>query len=239
MPGRAEVASPAQAQAAADQASELAAQEADERVELASVTADRQRLARRRAPDWLAFAIDARATVRQEIFARALAEALDSRQTALVSDIARCEAQRRTLAAQATETFLLAPVEGPILVSFGGVAADGQRSKGLEIAAAAGAPVLSPAAGVVDYAGNPAGDGEVVILRTASGDHLVVSGLGESTVTRGQALIGGAQIGDMPKGPAAHPRLYVERLRGRELRAVDPAPFIARRDAGAQATGAK
>jgi septal ring factor EnvC (AmiA/AmiB activator) len=99
------------------------------------------------------------------------------------------------------------------------------RSGGLLFGAYHGAKLSSPAASMVFFAGDLGGAAEVVILKTADGDHLVLSGLGALVVARGQSLAAGAPIGQMPAAANAHPRLYFEMRHGPTP--VDPGPFIA------------
>ena len=61
------------------------------------------------------------------------------------------------------------PVSGDIVAPFGGHLTAGAPSRGLEFAAEPFAPVTSPGAGVVDYAGPLDGWGKVVILRGGVG----------------------------------------------------------------------
>ncbi len=113
---------------------------------------------------------------------------------------------------------------GPILVAFGAQSPVGVRSSGLEIGTEPGAVVISPTNGQIDFAGELTGEGLLLIVRTAGGDHLVLSGLGTLAVDRGQEVAAGAKVGEMPAGPGARPRLYFELRRG--LTPVDPAPFL-------------
>jgi septal ring factor EnvC (AmiA/AmiB activator) len=214
----------ASARAAADRLTMLAGQEAADRAELTRILVSLEFLDRRRPPDILWWPSDARQAVRDDILAGSLKDELTERERVLAAEIPRLEAERQTLA-ESAPSMLSAPVAGPVLIGFGAASAEGVRSRGLEIGADPGARVTSPAAAIVDFARDLEGAGEVVILKTADGDHLVLSGLGALVVTRGQSLAAGAPIGQMPAAANAHPRLYFEMRRG--LTPVDPGPFIA------------
>ncbi|MBV9996096.1 MAG: peptidoglycan DD-metalloendopeptidase family protein [Caulobacteraceae bacterium] len=120
---------------------------------------------------------------------------------------------------------LLAPADGALAVGFGGQLANGLKAEGFAYRTGAGAPVRSPTAAVVDYAGPLNGWGQVVILRAAGDCHIVLSGLGKVTVTSGQQVAGGFPLGAMPATGHRAPELYFEvRLAGQP---VDPALLMA------------
>jgi len=127
-------------------------------------------------------------------------------------------------APEAPPTHLSPPVAGRRTAGFDGRLADGLKSHGLAYVADAGAPVASPAAAVVDYAGPLNGWGQVVILRASGGCHMVLSGLGKLTVRAGQSVAAGQVVGTMPKDGQSIRELYFEvRLRGVP---VDPARLL-------------
>jgi murein DD-endopeptidase MepM/ murein hydrolase activator NlpD len=113
------------------------------------------------------------------------------------------------------------PVKGRILARFG-PAAGGTHNDGINIAAAAGTPVLAAEDGVVAYAGNELrGFGNLILLKHPNGwmsayAHcealLVKKG---ARVRRGQTI---ARVG--ATGAATEPQLHFELRRG--TRALDP-----------------
>ena len=120
---------------------------------------------------------------------------------------------RRAMEAQAASpapSQILPPVDAPLAARFGGVLASRLRAEGLAWRTSPGAPVRSPAAGVVAYVGPVNGWGEVVILRAGGGCHMVLSGLGKVTETEGQSVAAGAPLGSMPPGGQTPPELYLE-----------------------------
>ena len=111
---------------------------------------------------------------------------------------------------QPAPTSLAPPTSGPVAVRFCGRLASGLKADGLAWRTAAGAPVESPTAAVVAYAGPLNGWGEVVILRAGGGCHMVLSGLGKVTVTEGQSVAVAFPVGTMPTDGHAPPELYFE-----------------------------
>jgi septal ring factor EnvC (AmiA/AmiB activator) len=117
------------------------------------------------------------------------------------------------------------PVAGTIAARFGGKLDSGLRADGLAWRTDPGAPVQSPAAAVVAYAGPLNGWGQVVILRASGGCHMVISGLGKVTVTAGQTVAAAFPLGTMPTDGHTQPELYFEvRLNSGP---VDPARLMA------------
>jgi len=122
-------------------------------------------------------------------------------------------------------TALLAPADGRLATRFGGRLDNGQRAEGMAWRTAAGAPVRSPAAAVVAYAGPLNGWGQVVILRAGGGCHMVLSGLGKVTVAAGQSVAAAFPVGAMPADGQSPPELYLEvRMAGGP---IDPARLMA------------
>jgi septal ring factor EnvC (AmiA/AmiB activator) len=121
-------------------------------------------------------------------------------------------------------TALVAPADGRLAVRYGGRLDNGLLAQGIAYRTSAGAPVRSPAAGVVAYAGPLNGWGQVVILRAGGGCHMVLSGLGRVTVAVGQSVAAGFPVGDMPSDGQSQPELYLEvRLAGGP---IDPAKLM-------------
>jgi murein hydrolase activator len=120
------------------------------------------------------------------------------------------------------ETFA-PPVAGPPVRTFGAPEPTGARSEGWTWQAAAGATVMAPAEGVVDYAGPLKGWGAVVVLRLGGAYHVVLAGLDQVDVQPGHLVKTGEPVGRM--GPAGQSTaLYFEvRKNGAP---VDPAPWL-------------
>ncbi len=121
---------------------------------------------------------------------------------------------------------LLAPVSGTVTTAFGRRGPDGTPSHGLWYSARPGAPVTSPVAGLVDYAGRLAGWGQVLIIRGPGGCHMILSGLGAVSAVRGAQVWAGEKVGLTSDGGAGPSGLYFEYRPG--AKPSDPAPLIAR-----------
>jgi septal ring factor EnvC (AmiA/AmiB activator) len=169
---------------------------------------------------------------------RALEQQLRSDAKAADEDVRRLAARARSLGelvtaldAQASAagtatgapTHFTAPSAGPVARLFGQAGADPLRAKGWTWTTEPNAPVLSPAAAHVDYAGPLKDWGLVLILKT--GDlHLVVAGLAVLDVDTGQMVAAGEPIGRVGPGPE-RPEVYLEVRRG--TAPVDPARWFA------------
>jgi murein hydrolase activator len=124
---------------------------------------------------------------------------------------------------------LLAPVAGVPIRRFGDLAPDGRRSEGWDWRTPAGGQVASPAAGVVEYAGPLEGWGSVLILRLGGDYHLVLGGLEQVLVARGQSVAASQPLGRMANAKnlgvgSAAPDLHMELRRKGDP--VDPARFM-------------
>lgn len=105
---------------------------------------------------------------------------------------------------------LLVPVQGPVLKSFGQPLSIGGKSNGLTLGSAPGAQVMSPDAASVQYVGPVKGWGQIVILRLAGGYHVVLAGVGRTSVAVGQSVAAGDVVGWMPDGRQSPSELYLE-----------------------------
>jgi septal ring factor EnvC (AmiA/AmiB activator) len=115
---------------------------------------------------------------------------------------------------------LIEPVQGRLAARFGQTAAKGGRQEGFTWVSTPGAPVLAPAAGIVEYAGPLKDYGVILILRTGGAYHLVLTGLGAVDAVPGRTVAAGEPIGRMAEDAGPRPSLYLEVRRGGEP--VDP-----------------
>ena len=122
-------------------------------------------------------------------------------------------------------TRLSAPVSGAPVVRFGETRAGRARSQGWSWGVAAGAPVVAPAAGVVEYAGPLKSWKLVVVLRLDGGWRVVVAGLGRVLAPIGATVRAGERLGEAAAGPA--PEVHLELRRGVET--IDPGPLMSPR----------
>jgi murein DD-endopeptidase MepM/ murein hydrolase activator NlpD len=126
--------------------------------------------------------------------------------------------------AAATGATLLWPAQGQIVAEF--QPNGSPRNDGINIAVAAGTPVMAAMEGTVAYAGNElAGFGNLVLIRHSNGwvtayahnEELLVSR--GDTVTRGQVIARAGQTGNV-----SQPQVHFELRQGTQ--AVDPMPYL-------------
>lgn len=97
------------------------------------------------------------------------------------------------------------------------------QAPGMSFLAPSAAQVVAPVDSRVLFAGPYHKNGQVLILRTASGYDLVLAGLGRVDVRAGNQLLAGEPVGRMPRN-GAEERLYFElRQNGK---GVNPAPWL-------------
>lgn len=103
------------------------------------------------------------------------------------------------------------PAEGEIVGRFG-ASATGQRNDGINIAGAAGAPVLAAAAGEVAYTGNSIpGFGNLVLIRHPGGWVTAYGHLQSASVSMRQTVTQGQTIGSVGMtGNVTSPQLHFE-----------------------------
>ena len=115
---------------------------------------------------------------------------------------------------------LIEPVQGRLAARFGEAAFPGAPTAGFTWRTSPGAPVLAPAAGIVEYAGPLKDYGVILILRTGGAYHLVLTGLGAAEAVVGTTVAAGEPVGRMGEDAQAGPSLYLEMRKGGEP--VDP-----------------
>jgi septal ring factor EnvC (AmiA/AmiB activator) len=113
------------------------------------------------------------------------------------------------------------PVVGEVVRGFASPG-EGGPARGVTLAAAPGARVVAPCAGLVAFAAPFRSYGRLVILECAPGQHLVLGGMERLDVQAGQRLRAGEPLGVL--GAAPRPTLYVELRRRGEP--VDPRPVL-------------
>ena len=163
-----------------------------------------------------------RATAEQE--AKALASrALDLRE--LIQQLQRARKGKHTGHPAAPMALVAAgsaraPVPGDIIRTYGAVDAVGNHSRGIAMATTANALVVAPRSGQIVFAGLFRSYGQVVIIEIAEGQHILLTGLGNITVSENEAVRAGEPVGRMPEATS---QLYLETRENGEP--VDPATF--------------
>jgi septal ring factor EnvC (AmiA/AmiB activator) len=126
------------------------------------------------------------------------------------------------------------PVNGVKIKDFGAPDGLGGSEKGLSIATRAGAQVTSPADGWVVYAGPFRSYGQLLILNTGGGYHILLAGMERISVDLGQFVLTGEPVAVMGSGShiaailatgSSQPVLYVEFRK--DGIPVDPGPWWA------------
>ncbi|MGI9479292.1 MAG: murein hydrolase activator EnvC family protein [Hyphomicrobiaceae bacterium] len=120
------------------------------------------------------------------------------------------------------------PAAGSIETHFGEPVKFGGRSKGIKIKTRHGAQITSPADGWVVYAGKFRTYGQIVIIKTGKGYHVLLAGLSRIDVQSGQFVLAAEPVGTMKSAPGARsgansPRLYVEFRK--DGRPINPRPW--------------
>jgi Peptidase family M23 len=104
------------------------------------------------------------------------------------------------------------PADGPVLRLFalGDDPYAGGQHRGVDVAGPTGAPVRSPASGVVTFAGTVPGGGRALTVRTSDGYSVTLVHLGKILVERGALVAEGEPVGAIgPTGDAEHLEPYV------------------------------
>jgi murein hydrolase activator len=126
------------------------------------------------------------------------------------------------------------PVNGIRIRQFGEPDRLGGTEKGLSIASRPGAQVTAPCDGSVVYAGAFRSYGQLLILDTGGGYHVVLAGMERISVDPGQFVVTGEPVAVMGGGPqtaaavaigSSQPVLYVEFRK--DGTPVDPSPWWA------------
>lgn len=121
----------------------------------------------------------------------------------------------------------LAPAGGRITTAYGATAAGAPAAQGVRLTTRAGAPVVSPAAGEVAYAGSFRSYGQVLILNLDGGYAVVLTGLQTINARVGDRVRAGQPLGEMSAAATPAPELYVEVRRNGQP--VDPGRWLSAR----------
>lgn len=119
------------------------------------------------------------------------------------------------------------PVVGTTTLGFGAPTPSGQPHRGILIEAKPGAPVVSPAAGRIAFAGPFRLYGLILIIDHGEGYHTLLMGLGRIDAATGQWVEAGEPVGLSAGGDGSPSSLYVELRRNGQP--IDPLPWLAAR----------
>jgi len=119
---------------------------------------------------------------------------------------------------------LMKPATGLLALKYGETLATGTKSEGLYIETRGQAQVVAPVDGEIVYAGTFRSYGEMLILRTSDGYHVILSGLRRIYGSKGQWVSAGEPVGRMPGRASPPPELYLEVRK--DGRAMDPSKWM-------------
>lgn len=105
---------------------------------------------------------------------------------------------------------LMQPVSGMISRSWGDALPGGESAKGLYIQPRRNADVVAPVDGKIEYAGPFRSYGQLLIISTSDGYHILLSGMGRIHGTPGQTVRAGEPVGRMSDREIPPPELYLE-----------------------------
>ena len=118
------------------------------------------------------------------------------------------------------------PATGLVARGWGDRTPGGGKSEGLTIVTRADAQVIAPVDGRIEYAAPFRSYGQLLILRTSDGYHILLSGMGRIFGTPGQIVAAGEPVGRMANRASPPPELYMEvRRNGRPM---NPANWMKR-----------
>ena len=118
------------------------------------------------------------------------------------------------------------PVDGPVLRPFvlGDDPYAAGQHRGIDVGSVANAPVRSPVAGTVSFAGMVPGGGRTLAVRTTNGHSVTLVHLGSTAVTRGAQVAEGDVVGTV--GPSGEPELPQPYVHLGVRRAADPNGYL-------------
>ena len=102
------------------------------------------------------------------------------------------------------------PATGELVQAFGEPLPTGRKAEGITLRTRTAAQVIAPSDAIIEYAGPFRSYGNMLILRTGDGYHIVLYGLSDIYATLGQAVLAGEPIGRMTSRTDAVPDLHME-----------------------------
>nr|WP_316650916.1 murein hydrolase activator EnvC [uncultured Gellertiella sp.] len=135
---------------------------------------------------------------------------------------------------------LVLPVSGDLVRHFGDDDGTGHPARGVTVAASSGALVTAPADGYVVFAGQFRSYGQMIILNTGDGFHVVLTGMDQIRTSQGKFVFSGEPLAVMGEKRVAsatalaletdRPTLYIEFRK--DGKPVDSQPWWATKDIG-------
>lgn len=116
------------------------------------------------------------------------------------------------------------PAVGLVRRRYGEKTETGSLSEGVTIETREQAQVVAPVDGSIVFAGEFRSYGEMLILRTSDGYHVILSGLSQIYGAKDQWVTAGEPVGRMPGRKSPPPELYLEVRK--DGRALDPSKWM-------------
>lgn len=121
---------------------------------------------------------------------------------------------------------LALPATGRVVRAWGDKMPGGAKSESVAFATRSGAQVSAPISGTVEFAGPFRSYGQLLILSTSDGYHVLLWGMSSSYVAVGQSVQQGEPVARMADRAGGEPELYLEVRKGGEP--MDPANWMKR-----------
>ena len=121
---------------------------------------------------------------------------------------------------------LALPATGRVVRAWGDKMPGGAKSESVAFATRSGAQVSAPISGTVEFAGPFRSYGQLLILSTSDGYHVLLWGMSSSYVAVGQSVQQGEPVARMAERAGGEPELYLEVRKGGEP--MDPANWMKR-----------
>ena len=118
------------------------------------------------------------------------------------------------------------PATGRVVRAWGDKMPGGAKSESVAFATRSGAQVSAPISGTVEFAGPFRSYGQLLILSTSDGYHVLLWGMSSSYVAVGQSVQQGEPVARMADRAGGEPELYLEVRKGGEP--MDPANWMKR-----------
>lgn len=121
---------------------------------------------------------------------------------------------------------LAVPATGRMVRAWGDSMPGGAKSESVGFATRSGAQVSAPISGTVEFSGPFRSYGQLLILSTSDGYHVLLWGMSSSYVSVGQSVQQGEPVAKMAERASGEPELYMEVRRGGKP--MDPANWMKR-----------
>ena len=148
----------------------------------------------------------------------------------MMADTSRARPSQRANLPRATVSqplgVLAVPATGRVVRAWGDKMPGGAKSESVAFATRSGAQVSAPISGTVEFAGPFRSYGQLLILSTSDGYHVLLWGMSSNYVSVGQSVNQGEPVARMADRANGEPELYMEVRKGGEP--MNPAKWMKR-----------